>query len=261
MKHTILLLALVILTSFAYSQTNGSLSGYVISKEDKKSIPGAQVYVNTKNGKIGTVTDSVGHFTIKPLNPGRYDLVIAFTGFMKIEIKDINVRGDFDTDIGTKSLELGMMDTVIIYGNQPPLINKNGGNIIAIETKDITHLPNATDIAMVLQAISSEFFVSDDKKEIHFRGSRNNMTAYLIDGVRVDEIGSLPRFAIGSMTVYAGGIPAKYGDFTGGVVVIETMGYFDWLSMKQSRDRLYKETQMPKTIKKKKKEEKKEVTP
>jgi hypothetical protein len=29
------------------------------------------------------------------------------------------------------------------------------------------------------------------------------------------------------MRVYSGGIPAKYGDCSGGVIVIETKSYFD----------------------------------
>jgi hypothetical protein len=37
------------------------------------------------------------------------------------------------------------------------------------------------------------------------------------------------------MVIYTGGIPAKYGDTMGGVVVLETKGYFDLL-----RERKYK---------------------
>jgi len=36
------------------------------------------------------------------------------------------------------------------------------------------------------------------------------------------------------MEAYTGGIPAKYGDTTGGVVILETLSYFDlynaWLA-------------------------------
>lgn len=243
MKQTILLLALVILTSLAYSQTNGSLSGYVFSDEDKLPIPGVQVYVETPNGKSGTVTDSLGHFTIKPLNPGRYNLVISYVGYTRLEITNINVRGDFETNIGKKILKVGeTLTTCVIDGGTPKLIDEAGGNIIFMSPKQQQNLPSPSDLAMVMQAMSTEFFVSDDKSEIHFRGSRNDMTAYLIDGMRVDALTGVPRFAIGSMTIYAGGIPAKYGDFTGGVVVVETLGYFDWLSMAQARDRLLQET-------------------
>lgn len=40
------------------------------------------------------------------------------------------------------------------------------------------------------------------------------------------EIG-IPGLAIGAMKVYTGGVPAKYGDVNGGVIVVETKSYFD----------------------------------
>ena len=44
----------------------------------------------------------------------------------------------------------------------------------------------------------------------------------------------VPPDAINSMTVYTGGLPARYGDVTGGVVAIETKSYFD-LYQQQNR--------------------------
>jgi outer membrane receptor protein involved in Fe transport len=37
----------------------------------------------------------------------------------------------------------------------------------------------------------------------------------------------VPGSSIGGVTVYTGGIPAKYGDTTGGVIILETKSYFD----------------------------------
>ena len=38
---------------------------------------------------------------------------------------------------------------------------------------------------------------------------------------------SVPGVSIGALEAYTGGIPAKYGDTTGGVIVLETKSYFD----------------------------------
>jgi len=48
-------------------QSNGSLSGVIIESKDSIAMPGVQVYVKTKNGLVGMVTDINGHFTLKPL--------------------------------------------------------------------------------------------------------------------------------------------------------------------------------------------------
>jgi len=38
---------------------------------------------------------------------------------------------------------------------------------------------------------------------------------------------NIPGTSIGGVSVYAGGVPAKYGDTTGGVIIMETKSYFD----------------------------------
>lgn len=229
------------IASFSYSQSIGSLSGYIYCNNDKKPIPGAQVYVETNNGKVGTITDSLGHFTIKPLNPGHYSLNISYVSYQKIQMKDIVVRSDYDTHIEDVYLVTEMMDEVKIVATTTPLIDRNGGSLEIMDLKRRKNLPDNRNLTAVLETMSTEFFISDNKKEIHFRGSRNNMTAYVVDGMRVSNLEGIPGMAVSNMTVYAGGIPARYGDFTGGVVVVETMGYFDWLVMQSAKDRMYME--------------------
>ncbi len=246
MLKNLLLISIFLISISAFSQNNGSLSGYIYSSTDKLSIPGANVFIETKNGLIGTTTDSSGHYIIKPLSPGHYTVKFSFMGFTTAEINNVIVNADFDTEIKTVFLKPGItMDTIVIRGNGRKLIDKRAGDIVFIDPKKQRRMPNARNTISVIKAISTEFYVSDNEREIHFRGARNNTTAYFIDGIRTENTEGIPGFAIGNMTIYAGGIPARYGDFTGGVVVIETMGYYDWLSMQKARDRLYKETTTP----------------
>ena len=242
MKYKILLLAFTILSAVAFSQSTGSLSGYVIDQGNLDPIPGAQVYVETKNGLIGTVTDSIGHFIIKPLNAGNYTLFASYMGYEKKSIVNIDVRGEFDTEIGKIDLNQGISMKTVVITYTRPLIDPEGGNVVFMDPKIISDLPDGRNLTTVLEIISSEFYVSDNQEEVHFRGSRNDMTAYLIDGIRVESMEGVPGLAIGSVSVYAGGIPARYGDFTGGVVVVETLGYYDWLNMQKAKDRLYNES-------------------
>jgi hypothetical protein len=50
---------------------------------------------------------------------------------------------------------------------------------------------------------------------------------YMVDGVKTSTVGAVPGCSIGRMMVYTGGLPAKYGDTLGGVVVMESKSYFD----------------------------------
>jgi len=63
--------------------------------------------------------------------------------------------------------------------------------------------------------------------QISIRGSRPGDVLYVVDGIKQRDLHAIPGSAIGSMAVYTGGIPAKYGDTTGGVVIMNTKSYFD----------------------------------
>ena len=56
------------------------------------------------------------------------------------------------------------------------------------------------------------------------RGARNNSTYYYIDGIKVRGSTGLPKSAIQEVQVITGGLPANYGDATGGVISITTRG-------------------------------------
>ena len=63
---------------------------------------------------------------------------------------------------------------------------------------------------------------------LYFRGARPENMCYYVDGMKVsDRLSGVPSEAINSISVYTGGLPAKYGDVTGGVIAIETKSYFD----------------------------------
>ena len=62
-------------------------------------------------------------------------------------------------------------------------------------------------------------------------------TQYIIDGEKL--IGSIevPATAIQSASIISGGVPAAYGDLTGGVVIITTKDYFSGMREKTIRIR------------------------
>lgn len=75
----------------------------------------------------------------------------------------------------------------------------------------------------VVAATTPGVFQSDDRSDdLFIRGSRVGSTVYIIDGQKVRGNPNLPLNAISQMQVVMSGVPAEYGDFTGGAVVIET---------------------------------------
>ena len=64
--------------------------------------------------------------------------------------------------------------------------------------------------------------------ELFVRGSRSDATQYVIDGVKTKGNFRIPKNAIKEITVITGGVPAMFGDATGGVIIITTKGYLGW---------------------------------
>ena len=235
-KISLIFVLLTILSVFTSAQRIGTLRGRIFNANDNKTLPGANVWVEVNGSKVGASSDVEGFFTIKPLNPGVYTLHISFMGFEDVAITNVNVVADKLNQMKDIYLnEKGMMvkgGTVTIRPDDRNLIDPEGPSRISLLKGDIDIIPEH-DIGSYVASASSDIYVSDDRKRIHFRGSRDGTVAFFVNGIRMnsDEV-NVPTGAISSMTVYRGGVPAKYGDFTGGVVVIETMTYSDYLSLR-----------------------------
>jgi hypothetical protein len=225
-----ILLSLILVSSLlvgAIAQT-GALRGRVLDGSTNETIPGANVYVMIGNKPFATTTDANGYYYLRSLNPGIYTLYISYTGFNKYEVKDVPVNINKITGIDDAALTKGvdLKIKVDVYGYRDKLIDIE--DVTIIRSKEFEKLAEKRSIPDVIRAITPGAYVSEDGKEVIFRGSRNGGVIYIVDGMK--QRGSkagVPSTAIASMMVYMGGVPAKYGDFDGGVVVIETKSYFD----------------------------------
>jgi hypothetical protein len=105
----------------------------------------------------------------------------------------------------------------LVYGSLP---------IKELTSEEIAQSPVKFSVAALATSFNSDVKMAEDG-ELIFRGARKGDMIYLLDGIKGREISNVPSCAIGRMMVYTGGLPAKYGDTLGGVVVLETKSYFD----------------------------------
>lgn len=249
-KNLTLAFTVILFTCFSLQAQNyGSISGYVYTQDDSLPLPGAHVYINTGQKRFGAVTEPNGKFNIKPIDPGTYTLFVSYVGRDTIQISGLVVDPNLNTDLGKKYLTNQSLPTFeFVYHRD--LIDKDGGTVLKYKAKEMDIMPQKGDIKATLKAISSDFYVSERDQKVYFRGSRDGASAFYIDGMRVENV-KLPGMGVGSMQVFAGGVPAMYGDFTGGVIVIETKSYSDVMEANKARDRYYNENKLPKVMKKK----------
>lgn len=217
------LYALVVLCSFAsfsFAQS-GELQGRVID-EKGEGIPFATVAA-FKNGilETGAQTDFDGKYSISGLSPGTYEVEASYQG-NKYRVTDVVVSSGivFLKDI-TLSEGKVLEDVVIVY--QAPLVDKGNTSTGGVVTKeDIQKIAtrNVTSIAATKEGV----YQSDENGGLNIKGSRDNATEYIIDGVRVSGSLKLPQDAIEQLEVITGGVDPKYGDATGGFIALTTRG-------------------------------------
>jgi len=196
--------------------------------------PYVEVWVHDIGDKIiKTETDENGKFTLKPLSPGSYAVYATGFGYDTTIIQEVLVRADDITFLNDIDITAGV--NIGEHVHEPGPIDPCG--CVVIIREDLEKLPVIRNISDVLISLSPEIKKGNDG-ELYFRGSRNGASTIYIDGVKLrDQHFNMPAKAYASIQVYTGGIPAKYGDTTGGVVAIETQSYFSlWRHAKAKRD-------------------------
>ena len=143
-----------------------------------------------------------------------------------VVIIGIRVTGNGTSFIDDLAIRLGRQLPTARIIDKVPLKNESPSKE-ELKGSDFTKLADP-NLGKALELFGSTW-VSDDGRQISFRGARIGDVLYIVDGVRQRSTNvSIPSQAISVINVWHGGVPAQYGDFMGGVVVIETMSYFDW---------------------------------
>jgi hypothetical protein len=231
MMKTYLTLVLCMVLGTGWTQNTGSIMGTTYELESKNTIPGVIITVENSLGATayGIHSDIDGRYRINGVEPGTYNVRFRFLGRNDLLKTQVQVTPDKITFVDAlMDEETKMGKTLVIEEQKIPLIDKNGGTLITLTSKEMTHLPSAHggNIKNIVAGMISDVKTGDRGEELYFRGSRAGSVVYYIDGVKVREnVPNIPSSGIASISVYTGGMPATYGDSTGGVVVINTKSF------------------------------------
>lgn len=224
----------LVLTAFAQffaitflAQSFGEIHG-TVTGPDGKPLDMASVTAFDGVNTVGAYTDEQGKYKIKPLVPGKYTLRCNSLNLVEYVVEEFMVNADqiSKADMEMVNVEGSKATGPVIYGD--PLINKNGGTQIILRYEDLKNMPTAKggNIVGAIKTMTPDIKSNARGTELYFRGSRAGSTLFLIDGMKIREnTPGIPSSAIASIMVYTGGVPAKYGDCTGGVVVVDTKSY------------------------------------
>ncbi len=222
LRKIYLIAALALTSTFAFAQT-GTLKGVITDAMTGEPIPFANVVIE-KNGNQsgGTATDFDGNFTIKPIEPGNYDLTAMFVGYGTVKITGVIISANKITYRDVKLQEGIAIGEVKIIAYKKPLLDqdnlsgetKTAEEIVALPTKNINSIASTT----------AGIYQKDEGDDVNMRGSRDNATSYYVNGIKVRGSMGIPTSGIEQITVVTGGLPAQYGDATGGIISVTTKG-------------------------------------
>lgn len=236
--------------SLALMAPGGSVKGKITDVTTGEALPGVNVLI-VGSGR-GAVTDGQGEYFITNVNPGSYVLRISLLGYQTIESRKFDVKPDETLVLNFKLAGTDIeMEGITVVG-QAPLVDvmKTAGDQ-TFSSEKIDQLPNVKGVEDVLglQAGVVKF-----GGQLFLRGGRANETQILIDGVVVNDVGSLgsgsgsggtaneqlqqlysgnssggaggalsvAANAIQSVSVSSSGLDAEFGNAQSGVVSITT---------------------------------------
>ncbi|MFN9799344.1 MAG: carboxypeptidase-like regulatory domain-containing protein, partial [Bacteroidota bacterium] len=221
-RNFYLLVAFLLLSvsPVAAQVSSGTLKGKVTDKETKEALPFVNVVVFLNGNLVtGGTTDIDGEYTIKPIEPGTYDIQFSFVGYQTQTISKVPISSGKIAFVNAQ-LSAGVeLTTIEIVDYKVPLIDKDGGASGGTVTREeIAKMPSrdALGLASTVAGVNT----AGTGGGISIRGARTNSTWVYIDGIKVRGSTSLPKSALEEISVLTGGIPANIGDATGGVINI-----------------------------------------
>ncbi len=221
-KGYFLTILVSLFTLLIYGQGGtGTFKAVVKNSDNGETLPFVPVLLEQGGVQVRSgTTDINGELEIKPLNPGQYDVVAKFIGYQPVKITGVIISAGKLTSLDVLLKPTSQDLPVVEITYEPPLIDDYVGTTKT--RQEIINLPtrNVNSVAATTAGVTQQ----DEGKSINVRGSRDDATFYFIDGVKVRGSINVPQQGIEQIQVITGGVPAQYGDLTGGVINITTRG-------------------------------------
>ncbi|MAY84483.1 MAG: hypothetical protein CMP59_10160 [Flavobacteriales bacterium] len=191
-----------------------SLKGKIRDYETGEPVPFANVSL-MKNGEqyLGATTDFDGFYTLKPIEPGNYDLRVSYIGYQTIQVADLLIPAAriVNQDV---IISAGIaLSEVEVTEYSSPLFEKDQTTMEETVTREEIQrmaVRSATDIAGT--AGNGVFSRDYGHTDINYRGARDGNDVTFIDGIQVTGSTQLPKSAIEEVSVQSRGKSAAYGD-------------------------------------------------
>jgi len=167
---------------------NGIIKGVIINSTNNEPIPFANILV--EGTSLGTVTDTLGKFEIKNIEPGFKNILVTGIGFKSITYRDILVNNGSPAIVEVK-LDEEVKDLKEFNVNQNPFtrIEESPVSFRTISIAEIERNPGGNrDISSVLKSFPGVASTPAFRNDIIIRGGAPSENRFYLDEVEVPVI-------------------------------------------------------------------------
>jgi hypothetical protein len=240
-KTTLILFFMVIAgLSLRAQDIRQTIKGKVVDTDTRQSLPGANIIISGSEPLTGTVTDEDGNFKLPPVAPGRYTLIISFTGYHPLTIPEIAVSSAKEVmlypELKEKILEA---KEVVIRANAEK--DKAINNMAAISARSFSveetrrYAGSADDPLRAASAFAGvAATAASERNDIVIRGNHPKGLLWRLEGTDIPNPNHFARIGNsgGGLTLFSSQVlsnsdfltsafPAEYGEALAGVFDIK----------------------------------------
>ncbi len=235
-----IILSLFLLTNSILSQEKGIVYGKVVDAKSGESLLGVNIFL--QGTTLGAASDLDGEYIIKNIPIGEYSIIYSMVGFEKKIISNaiIEKRKSLKLDIALseetfETTEVIITAKAITSSEAGLLVKRQKSNSIsdAVGSEQIGKSGGSNAAEAVKQITGASVFNGED---VFVRGLGDRYTSTNLNGAQIpsvdpykqnSSIDIIPSSMIDNVQVVKSFTPDKRGDFSGGIVDIETKSFPD----------------------------------
>ena len=219
------------------SAQKGFLRGKVIDDELGEGIIGSAVFV--EGTTTGSVTDWDGNYSLA-LEPGTYSIVFSSVSYQRITVSDVVITAEEVTPLDVrmvsdlKELEAVVVTAEVVRDSETAMLTlqKKSANVLDGISSQAFKKTGDSNLGAAMNRVTGVSV--EDGKYVYVRGLGDRYTKTTLNGLEVPgldpdknsiQIDIFPTSVLENVMVYKTFSPNLFGDFTGGIVNIETKAF------------------------------------
>jgi hypothetical protein len=217
MKYVFILLITLISLS-TYTQNVIQITGVISDGTTDEKLIGANIYVDRL--KKGVTSDQNGNYSLELPDTGEYEIRVTYIGFEEWK-KQMNFSKSTHLNISMESSSSAMDEIIVKDRARDHNITSTEMSVEKLSILQIEKIPiimGETDIFKTLQLLPGITGIAEGRAGFVVRGSGLDQNLILMDGMPLYYSSHMQGLfsvfnsdAIDGLTIYKGGIPARYG--------------------------------------------------